>query len=112
MNRGGGRFSQDTREGPLTRREAALALLALSAAPFLACRRGLECTDTSQLSAADLQLRVDTLRYTDESPDPKQHCAGCQQFKPRGDGACGACVVVRGPINPQGRCKRYAAKPA
>jgi hypothetical protein len=94
------------------RRDATLGLLALVVAPSLAaCNRELECTDISQLSAADVELRKRALGYMDQSPEPERTCSGCQQFKPKGEKACGGCVVVRGPINPKGRCRKWAAKP-
>jgi hypothetical protein len=94
------------------RRDATLGLLALVVLPTVAaCDRELECTDVSQLSAADIELRKRALGYTDQSPDSERSCSRCQQFKPKGEKACGACVVVRGPINPRGRCRKWAAKP-
>jgi hypothetical protein len=96
---------------PIPRREATRLLLLLAASPLIACGRQLECTDTSDLSPADRELRGRTLRYTDTSPNPKEACRGCQQFKPRGENECGGCVVVRGPVNPGGRCSKWAGKP-
>jgi hypothetical protein len=97
----------------IARRQLTRGLLVILAAPqATGCRHDLECTDTSQLSPADLELRTRTLAYVDKSPDPKQACASCQQFKPRGADKCGACVVLRGPIDPRGRCRKWAAKPA
>jgi hypothetical protein len=96
----------------ISRRDSTRYLLAVLLAPLVACKRSLECTDTNTLSAADLDLRVRTLRYRDRSEDPARTCSGCQQFKPHGEDACGACVVVRGPINPRGQCAKWAAKPA
>jgi len=96
----------------VSRRDAACYFLVLLAGPVAACKRELECTDTTGLSAADVELRARTLGYVDRSPNPAQTCSGCQQFKPGAEGACGRCVVVRGPVNPRGHCAKWSAKPA
>ena len=72
---------------------------------------GLSCTDTSSLSAADLGART-ALAYADISLEPGKECDLCQQFLPAATpNACGTCKVVKGPINPKGSCKAFAAKP-
>src|ERR1700721_4425452 len=96
----------------IARRETVRYLAMLLVAPFAGCKRDLECTDTTHLSAADLELRVRTLRYADRRPNPTQTCSGCQHVKARGEDVCGGCAVVRGPINSRGRCAKWAARPA
>jgi phosphodiesterase/alkaline phosphatase D-like protein len=72
----------------------------------------LQCTDTTGLSAGDIQVRQ-LLLYTDTSPEPAKTCSNCSQFIPNPAGnACGACKVVKGPIHPGGHCKTWLAKPA
>lgn len=71
----------------------------------------LVCTDTSGLSEADMQVRT-VLNYQDASNDPNRECDKCLQFLPADHPGCGACKVVKGPINPHGSCKSFAAKPA
>lgn len=104
-------------EEPLTRRDllqktAALGLLTVVGA---ACGKsepkGLSCSDTTSLSAADASVRV-SLAYVDKSTDPSKTCSGCQQFLPGPPDACGSCKVLKGPINPKGNCKSFVAKPA
>ncbi len=73
--------------------------------------KGLSCSDTTSLSAADAQVRT-SLAYADTSTDPGKACAGCQQFLPGPPDACGSCKVLKGPINPKGNCKSFLAKPA
>jgi hypothetical protein len=75
-------------------------------------RIALSCGDTSGLSDADLQVRT-ALQYQDESQDPARKCDLCLQFLPPPEGAraCGACKVVKGPIDPHGSCKSFASKP-
>jgi hypothetical protein len=74
-----------------------------------AARPGPSCTDTSALSAADLQVRT-TLVYADVSVEPGKVCNACQQFLPGAPDACGTCKILRGPISPYGSCKAYAPK--
>lgn len=73
--------------------------------------KGLSCSDTTSLSAADAQVRT-SLAYVDMSTDPGKTCSGCQQFLPGPPDACGSCKVLKGPINPKGNCKSFLAKPA
>jgi FtsP/CotA-like multicopper oxidase with cupredoxin domain len=85
------------------------ALVVLGAA---ACNKpaALTCTDTTGLSATDLQVRT-SLAYVDASTEPGKTCANCQQFvAPAAAGTCGSCKVLKGPINPSGYCKSYVAK--
>ncbi len=93
-----------------SRRDVARGALSVVALLLVGCDAPLLCTDTSQLSPADVELRERTLGYVDRSPDVKRTCSGCQQFKPHGEKTCGACVVVRGPVNPAGRCQKWAGK--
>jgi hypothetical protein len=69
----------------------------------------LSCSDTSGLSAPDVQVRT-ALVYNDVSVEPGKACSSCQQFLPGPAGACGSCKILRGPINPSGSCKAYVAK--
>jgi hypothetical protein len=88
------------------------AMGALAAFGATACKEKtppLACTDTSALSPADLQIRT-VLAYVDTSMEPGKTCSGCQQFLPAATNACGACKVVKGPINPGGNCKSFVAK--
>jgi hypothetical protein len=69
----------------------------------------LVCSDTSALSASDMQVRA-SLAYADIAPDPTKMCVSCQQFLPGAPDACGTCKVLKGPVSPAGNCKAYAAK--
>ena len=93
---------------PLTRRRVLLVV----AGGFLAACKGMssggECADVSALSESDKQLRFQTLEYADRSSDPARTCAGCIQFEEAGN--CGKCQIIRGPISPGGRCKRWVTK--
>jgi hypothetical protein len=95
----------------LFQRSAALSVLAVvgggacskaeSAAP--------SCSDTTGLSAADVQVRA-TLAYTDVSVEPSKVCTACQQFLPGPASGCGTCKILRGPVSPRGSCKAFVAK--
>jgi hypothetical protein len=71
----------------------------------------LSCSDTTSLSAADVQVRT-SLSYVDHSVEPGKSCSKCQQFIPAAPDTCGTCKVVKGSINPDGYCKSFVLKPA
>jgi hypothetical protein len=73
--------------------------------------KALSCNDTTSLSASDAQVRM-SLAYVDHSVEAGKSCTKCQQFIPGAPGVCGTCKVVKGPINPEGYCKSFVAKPA
>jgi len=100
----------------LSRREllsSATTLGALAVFGAAACGKKatpLACTDTSALAPADLSVRT-ALAYADVSTEPGKSCLTCQQFvAPAAPGTCGSCKVLKGPINPAGYCKSFAAK--
>jgi hypothetical protein len=97
----------------LLRRGAAFGALAFVGAAAACSKKpaALSCTDTSALSPADLTVRT-SLAYVDVSTEPGKMCSGCLQFIPASPDACGACKVVKGPINPAGYCKSFSPKPA
>lgn len=68
----------------------------------------LTCTDTSGLPPADLATRQ-TLEYVDRTPFPEKRCDNCRFFQAVPN-QCGACQLVKGPINPAGYCKSWVAK--
>ena len=89
------------------------AAAAGSAIAVLGCSKketALSCTDTSALSPSELTIRT-SLAYAEASPEAGKTCANCQQFKaPPAPTDCGACNIVKGPINPKGYCKSWIAK--
>ena len=91
-------------------RSAAFGTLAAFAA---ACGKeqppALSCTDTTALTPSELMIRT-SLAYVDASVQPGKMCANCLQFLPSTPNACGACKVVKGPINPSGYCRSFAPK--
>jgi len=98
----------------LPRREALRHLAVFSAAvilpaSLLACSKKTSCLDVTGLSSDEITQRNTTAAYVDESPDVSKYCDHCVQFV-AGQG-CGSCKIVKGPINPQGSCKLFVAKP-
>jgi hypothetical protein len=112
------RFSLD-RGNPapgLSRRDCGRVLLAVVGglgAVAMGCRgdgHGAHaCADTSTLTPAERELRA-TLGYVDRSADEARSCKHCQQWSAVAASPCGRCTVVRGPIDPEGRCKKWAAR--
>jgi len=90
---------------------AALGVVAVVGSAACSKPKALSCVDTTALSSADAQTRM-TLQYVDNSVEPGKKCTSCQQFVPAAPDSCGTCKVVKGPINPNGYCKSFVAKPA
>lgn len=66
------------------------------------------CTDASGLTQDQLNTR-EGLGYVDDSPHPENVCDNCQFWLPaEAGGNCGGCVVVPGPIDPEGYCNSWA----
>lgn len=81
-------------------------------APMETAEESLSCTDTSGLTEPEVAMR-NQLQYTDHSTMEGKTCSNCALFQPpAADGQCGACAVVKGPINPDGYCTSWAQKPA
>jgi hypothetical protein len=95
----------------LFQQSAALGVLAVVSASGCSKAQspGPACSDTTGLAAPDLGVRT-ALAYSEVSTEPGKSCSLCQQFLPGEPNACGTCKVVRGPINPAGSCKAFAAK--
>ncbi|MGC4093764.1 MAG: hypothetical protein QM756_38855 [Polyangiaceae bacterium] len=89
-----------------------LAVLAVGgfAQGFLGCKKTLSCVDISSLDPPDIKIRTETAKYVEKSADPNKVCSSCAQFEPAAPETCGACKIVKGPINPGGNCILWAAK--
>jgi len=101
----------------MKRREANQQLLTFVAglaapAALFGCGKSVNCNDVSALSAAELRVRNETAKYVENSPDPAKKCSMCALFQAAAPKQCGACQVVKGPINPDGYCVLFVAKPA
>ena len=96
------------------RRRALLVLGAAAVGPSLVgCGEeqqgepGLRCDDTTGLSQAVIAARRQQ-SYVDESPRPEERCDNCRYFQSGGEGRCGTCRVLEGPIHPAGWCELWA----
>lgn len=70
----------------------------------------LDCSDVSALTD-DQKLTRESLGYVEATTDPAKLCTNCQQFQvPAAEGSCGTCLVVPGPINPDGYCTAWVEK--
>ncbi len=83
-------------------------------APFAAlvpgaagCTSGLDCTDTSALTGSELTERT-AVNYVEVAADPAKRCENCSLYKRADSNKCGACTLIKGPINPAGTCTRWA----
>jgi hypothetical protein len=66
------------------------------------------CMDIRDLSDADRQTRYAT-NYVAHTAFPDQRCDTCQFWlPPTSPSPCGGCVVVKGPIHPNGHCTSWA----
>ncbi len=97
----------------LLQRTAAIGTLAaLGAAACSKEKVALSCADTTGLPPSDIATRA-ALKYADVSVDPAKLCIKCQQFvEPPAPGGCGTCKVLKGPVNPNGSCNAFVAKPS
>jgi hypothetical protein len=105
---------QFSRRDVLERGAAFGVFAAISGAACGKQKHALSCADTSTLAPEDLALRTSSaVAYADSAVDMSKPCDRCQHFLPAPVAdTCGACKVVKGPINPKGGCKLFVAKPA
>jgi hypothetical protein len=68
------------------------------------------CSDLSGLTDAEKETRV-LYRYVPHSPHEDKKCGVCNYFTPPKAGSqCGTCLIVKGPINPDGYCTSWVKK--
>jgi hypothetical protein len=96
---------------PISRRAAVRQLALVTPALLFACKSKPNCEDVSGLAPDDVTARLTTNQYTTSSSYPDKKCSGCAQYMPAAPNACGGCKVVKGPIDPNGWCKLWVAKP-
>ena len=51
----------------------------------------------------------DSLHYAEATPNAAQPCSACGFFS-AGDGGCGSCTIMSGPVNAHGHCDSWSAK--
>jgi hypothetical protein len=86
-----------------------LALFPVAAAFGIACKSGLDCTDTSALTGPEITQRQ-SLGYVDKAADATKACKLCNLYQAKGPEECGGCSLMKGPISPEGGCNSFAAK--
>lgn len=101
----------------LDRREAIqrLALFTTSAllpAWALGCSRKESCLDVTGLTPEEVRARTETAKYVEQTMDATKRCSTCAQYVAAAPSKCGGCKVLKGPINPDGNCNLFVAKPA
>jgi len=101
----------------IERREALRKLVVLSTAALiptwlLGCSTKQSCLDVTGLTPEELKVRNETAKYVEQTMDATKRCSTCTQYVPAAPDKCGACKVVKGPVNADGNCNLYAAKPA
>jgi len=103
-------------EVSLGRRKVIGYSLQMSAAGLLvsslsACSKSKKknCSDTSGLTAAEIQVR-ESLKYVAQTNDASKKCSNCKLYKaPIKAGDCGTCTLLKGPVAPGGNCSGWQA---
>lgn len=93
-------------------RLAVFAALPATVASLASCKSKPNCNDLTGLSTDEVNQRQNVAQYTEHAADPAKKCSACVQFLPGAQNACATCKVVKGPIDPEGGCKLWVAKPA
>ncbi len=65
------------------------------------------CDDLSKVSAEEIAKRK-KLAYVSQSPVENNQCANCNLFIPAPEKPCGACLLFKGPVSPEGHCTYWA----
>jgi hypothetical protein len=86
-----------------------IAAVGTAADSLLACSKSAPlCSDPAHLTDAENSLRT-SLNYQEHSGQDGQACAGCAFFQADKDSLCGTCKLLKGPVNPLGRCDSWSA---
>jgi hypothetical protein len=65
------------------------------------------CDDLSKVSAEEIAKRK-KLAYVSQSPVENNQCANCNLYIPAPEKPCGACLLFKGPVSPEGHCAYWA----
>ena len=65
------------------------------------------CDDLSKVSAEEISKRK-KLAYVSQSPVEDNQCSNCNLVIPAPDKPCGACLLFKGPVSPEGHCAYWA----
>lgn len=96
--------------GPLATRRSLLGMALTAPAALLASVAMADpvCVDLDALPASQKSLRK-SLGFQLVSDDAKQVCRACN-FYTAGEGDCGRCTLLSGPVPAGGRCDSWAKK--
>lgn len=93
------------------RRLAVISTAAVIPGWLLACSKKESCLDVTGLSPEEVRARNETAKYVEQTMDATKRCSICTQYVPAAPDKCGSCKVVKGPVNADGNCNLFAAKP-
>lgn len=65
------------------------------------------CDDLSKVSAEEIVKRK-KLAYVSQSPVENNQCGNCNLYIPAPEKPCGACLLFKGPVSPEGHCAYWA----
>jgi hypothetical protein len=65
------------------------------------------CDDLSKVSAEEIAKRK-KLAYVSQSPVENNQCGNCNLYIPAPEKPCGACLLFKGPVSPEGHCAYWA----
>lgn len=66
------------------------------------------CDDMREVTEEELAKRKQ-LGYVEKSPIPESRCDNCQLYiPPKSDGACGGCMLFKGPVHADAYCTYWA----
>lgn len=118
IENGGYSMDQISRKDFLFKGLVTGAAVAGAGAILAACKKeeqaaeapGVFCDDTTGLSPEDIQQRKN-LQYVEKTADPAKRCDNCALYvAPEPGASCGACNLLKGPINPAGYCTSWVQK--
>lgn len=79
--------------------------------PVVGCSGGGESAGCNDMAGVDVRTRT-ALNYLTESTDPARRCSGCTLYvAPTGGNACGTCQAFPGPVEANGTCNSFVARP-
>jgi hypothetical protein len=67
------------------------------------------CNDLSGLTDQEISVRS-VLGYVEKTPDDAKTCTNCNFYSQAEGAACGACTLIKGPIEPLGYCNSWVVK--
>lgn len=100
---------EGVKPGSLQRRTLLVRGALLGLLPLAACKKGAVTCLPVTLDPVDSRQRA-ALKYVEKAETSDKECQSCQQYIEPAGGSCGACKLLKGPINPLGSCVAYTTK--